>query len=116
MDFGIGGWVVSFAGIRKWLRIVTSDLTFLTAVLTFRLFGLEGYIRTVCESPFMEDAQINTRFSVCCPVFYQTVSFLSQIVVPSTPSRLSSFYKSYLEGPLRDPHNPRTPPLNSLLL
>jgi hypothetical protein len=45
MDFGIDGWVVSFADIRKWFRVVTSDLTFVIAALTFRLLGLEGYIQ-----------------------------------------------------------------------
>ena len=80
MDFGIGGLVVSFVGIRKWFRLVTSDLTFLTAVLTFRLLGLEGYIQ--CASlPLQEMHKL-------IPVFQFAVLFSTK---QSTPSRKSLF-------------------------
>jgi hypothetical protein len=35
LNFGIGGLVVSLAGIMKWFRFVISDLTFVTAVVNF---------------------------------------------------------------------------------
>ena len=69
LDFRIGGLVVSLAGIRKWFKFVTNDLTFVTAVVTFRLLGLEGYIQ--CANLLLQEMhKLIHVFQICNPIFH----------------------------------------------
>jgi hypothetical protein len=74
-----------------------------------------GRLLTVCEPP-LTDAQNNAFFFNCLANFPLNSVLPLAADVPGTSSWLSSFPKSHFEEPFRDPHNPRTPALESSLL